>query len=279
MTVSAVTFSNNMDSQKSTLTIDSNDIVGDSYTFFGRIRNETNNNTGNLKLIATSDSYTSTTFLNFNQWGEIGKDLYDAYKLLPLQPSENLTIMSYIDNDGIDINTLPFSHYSSKELDFDVMHLDLNENYEYITIAKEVTLNWELDNLPEHISVQLTDLLNDISIDLSTVSEYTFLTEEKGGFLSYSQYDPSLDIAHTLFNRDEQFPYYPRVGLSRFLITVNYGSISGDINEDGLLNILDVVEIIALTLINEYNENADFNGDMVVNVLDVVMIVDSILTN
>ena len=53
----------------------------------------------------------------------------------------------------------------------------------------------------------------------------------------------------------------------------------GDINEDGLLNILDVVEIITLILINEYNEDADFNGDMELNVLDVVMIVDSILTN
>ena len=53
----------------------------------------------------------------------------------------------------------------------------------------------------------------------------------------------------------------------------------GDINEDGLLNILDVVEIIALILINEYNEDADFNGDMELNVLDVVMIVDLILTN
>ena len=88
-----------------------------------------------------------------------------------------------------------------------------------------------------------------------------------------------LDIVHTLFNRDEQFNSYPRVGSSRFLLTVNYGSMSGDINEDGLINILDIVEIITLILINEYNEDADCNGDMVVNVLDVVIIIDLILTN
>ena len=53
--------------------------------------------------------------------------------------------------------------------------------------------------------------------------------------------------------------------------------ILGDVNQDGILNILDVVIIVNQVLSNEYNLIADVNEDGVVNVLDVVMMVNILL--
>jgi len=51
----------------------------------------------------------------------------------------------------------------------------------------------------------------------------------------------------------------------------------GDINEDGIINVLDVVMIINIILNNEYNVSADLNTDNNIDVLDVVLLVNIIL--
>ena len=54
-------------------------------------------------------------------------------------------------------------------------------------------------------------------------------------------------------------------------------SLSGDINNDGLVNILDIVEVVNVVLSNLYDENADINEDNSVDILDVVMLVNIII--
>ena len=51
----------------------------------------------------------------------------------------------------------------------------------------------------------------------------------------------------------------------------------GDINSDGIINVLDVVMIVDIVLNNEYNELADLNDDSIINVLDIVQLVNIIL--
>jgi len=51
----------------------------------------------------------------------------------------------------------------------------------------------------------------------------------------------------------------------------------GDINADGIINVLDVVVIVNIVLNNEYNELADLNDDNIINVLDIVQIVNIII--
>ena len=51
----------------------------------------------------------------------------------------------------------------------------------------------------------------------------------------------------------------------------------GDMNGDGIINILDIVQIVNIVLLSEYNENADLNLDGEVNVLDIVQLVNIIL--
>ena len=56
--------------------------------------------------------------------------------------------------------------------------------------------------------------------------------------------------------------------------------INSDLNEDNQINILDIVTIINMIFsATEYNEIADMNSDSIINVLDVVLLVNLVLDN
>jgi|GEM_PF-3093979 len=55
--------------------------------------------------------------------------------------------------------------------------------------------------------------------------------------------------------------------------------VAGDVNDDGILNISDIVIIVNMIMAGETNSSADYNGDGNVNVVDVVAIVQVILGN
>jgi len=67
----------------------------------------------------------------------------------------------------------------------------------------------------------------------------------------------------------------------REVIISNYPSSSmpGDINNDEIVNILDIVQLANMILSGEYAENADLNSDGSVNILDIVQIVNIILSS
>mgnify|MGYP000964322491 FL=1 len=54
--------------------------------------------------------------------------------------------------------------------------------------------------------------------------------------------------------------------------------ILGDINGDGIPNILDLVSLINLVLSNEYINTGDLNEDGTLNILDVVLLANLILS-
>ena len=54
-------------------------------------------------------------------------------------------------------------------------------------------------------------------------------------------------------------------------------NFTGDINLDGQINILDIVQLANMILSNEYEESADLSGDGVLNILDVVQLINIIL--
>ena len=57
-----------------------------------------------------------------------------------------------------------------------------------------------------------------------------------------------------------------------------YECLIGDINNDSILNILDIVSMITLILDGEYDECGDVNSDGTINVQDVVIFVNIILS-
>ena len=68
--------------------------------------------------------------------------------------------------------------------------------------------------------------------------------------------------------------------LDDFLIEYTSSGIIGDINSDGVVNILDAVVVINMALgLQNPDSSADLNLDGVINVLDIVLLVDIILSN
>jgi len=53
----------------------------------------------------------------------------------------------------------------------------------------------------------------------------------------------------------------------------------GDLNQDELVNILDIVILVNLILSSDYSSSADLNQDNVINILDVVLLVNIVLGN
>ena len=49
--------------------------------------------------------------------------------------------------------------------------------------------------------------------------------------------------------------------------------LSGDVNEDGILNIQDLILIVHMVLLGEYSIIADMNVDGVIDILDIVQVV------
>jgi len=67
----------------------------------------------------------------------------------------------------------------------------------------------------------------------------------------------------------------------RDVILLNYPSesIIGDLNNDELINILDVIQLANMILSGEFSSNADLNDDELINILDIVAIVNIILSS
>lgn len=66
-------------------------------------------------------------------------------------------------------------------------------------------------------------------------------------------------------------------GVFRFDLSNIISSIQGDVNDDGIVNVLDILMTVNLILTNDYNNNADLNSDSFINVLDIISIVNIIL--
>ena len=56
------------------------------------------------------------------------------------------------------------------------------------------------------------------------------------------------------------------------------GSDLGDVNEDGIINVLDIVTLVNWILLEQYNDSGDMNNDGLLNILDIVQLVNLILS-
>ena len=54
-------------------------------------------------------------------------------------------------------------------------------------------------------------------------------------------------------------------------------TLIGDLNSDGIINIIDVVSLVNIVLNNDIDSNADINNDGAINIIDIVMLVNIIL--
>ena len=66
---------------------------------------------------------------------------------------------------------------------------------------------------------------------------------------------------------------------NKYSIDYLQNTIPGDVNLDGILNILDMVLIVNMIIENEYNLDADVNEDQILNILDIVILVNILIGN
>ena len=124
-------------------------------------------------------------------------------------------------------------------------------------IADGPSNNWSYPTWPSHIDhIIITD---ELFSDFENSDVLTFKVDDylSGGWNSYENYI------------SDHRPVFMRMNFNEFDL--------GDINVDGSLDILDVITIVNLILIGEYNELGDMNYDGTLNVMDVVIVVNSIL--
>ena len=78
------------------------------------------------------------------------------------------------------------------------------------------------------------------------------------------------------FNTSEELvKFFLNYKLSDFI----YNDIQGDLNNDGIIDILDVIILVNMILNSEYSELADLNYDGIVNILDLILYKNIILGN
>ena len=173
-------------------------------------------NTGSVSFSVTSGNYEDRTFVSFMTNGDPAMDNSDAYKLLPLTASERIIAISYAEGNGLDINNLPYESDNAISFPLDVMYLTLNDNSEFVTQEETVTMTWDLNELPAHISLTLTDNNTGEVFDVAQVGEITFTTVAKGSFPS---------------SGNEAVSIYPELGNSNFIVNISYSEMGTD-NEE-----------------------------------------------
>ena len=141
------------------------------------------------------------------------------------------------------------------------------------------------NSLPSRISISdlngdgkpdilTTDWLGGISIMVNSSTEGSIVLEEQM-IIGIGNYP--LSIATADLNMDST----PEIVVSNWdveglrvihnFIPVNDSGIQGDLNGDGMIDILDIIILVNMILDGEYSTIADLNEDGVVNILDIVI--------
>ena len=191
------------------ITIAEADKSGTAGTFYKTM----NDSTGSMSFaISSGEDYEDNAFVSFMTNGETGIDNSDAYKLLPMSPSERVVGISYAEGNGLDINNLPYIHDGAIDIPLDIMYLTVDADYNFVTNENEVTMNWDLSSLPETIiGLTLTNNTTGETTDLLQTEEVTFTTQSKGSFPAYGSNGVNI---------------YPEVGESQFTLAVAYSALS-----------------------------------------------------
>ena len=134
-------------------------------------------------------------------------------------------------------------------------------------------------NNTDTILIHLDDeYTQDLSLNIYEISPFT-LGFSAGWFENISQVEFSQDgISLDCIYLNGDTLWITCVEMGEYNLSFAYSNF-GDINEDGAVNILDLVLISNLILDGDYNAVADFNQDGLVNILDLVQIANYILEN
>ena len=198
---------------------------------------------GSLSLTFTSiDNKHDVAWFSFTEDGEMHKDDKDAYKLLPLAASSRIAAMSYNDEHSLDINNLPFSQDQAFEVPLDVMSLEVEEG-NFITTEKDVTVSWDIADLPMHVEIILIDQITGTQTNIRDQYDYTFTTQPKGSFST--TYSGPVGT-------------YPALGEARFNLAVSYDALTSG----GNIKVLPAEFALHAAYPNPFNPSTTISFDL-----------------
>ena len=136
-------------------------------------------------------------------------------------------------------------------------------------------------NLPEEgaslvVSSDFLDNLNCRHLTINSNNEFNIsdINLDDDNYIDISSFSngEQILIFNTNYNNENSSEI-------NFTVNINESDLWGDLNYDGLVNVVDAILIINMILENQFNSSADLNGDQLVNIIDVVLLVNSILNN
>mgnify|MGYP001223757957 CR=1 FL=1 len=141
--------------------------------------------------------------------------------------------------------------------------LQMTFNEEYI----QNNLSTYISKAPSWIGINNINTLElNGEVEQGNSVQFNIITQNNN--LNYGLYDAFLNISTNASN--------PQSYLIELFSDVN--SLSGDLNSDEVLNVLDVIVMVNVILGSEMQSNlSDMNGDGITNVLDVIVLVNIIL--
>ena len=226
--------------------------------------------------ITTSDFYNGGNSLQMiRNSNNTGNALVDNYYCYPLEPDvSKVTVRGFIKTENAEDAMIGVRFYSSR-----CNGIILTEYTEEIDGTNPWTEYYRNIDVPEdakYIDIRMVSFPPN-----SGESEVFF---DNIGLIAWEEWQ--IENSEVLSPNDYYY-YQIKSVFDTIDITLNELSyynenLNGDINNDGILNIQDVVTIINLILngwSDEQLASADLNGDETINVLDVIQLVNIILNN
>ena len=196
-------------------TIQDADVSSTAGSFLGRTVE--NDSVFTARFDVSMGNMTSSTYFSFTPNGSIQFDREDAPKMLPLQATPRVEIMTFANDMPLKINSLPFDieNENTITVPMDIMNLDV-EGENFITRTGNVQLSCDIGQMSSYIRTKIIDNLTGQVIDLNSSigsGVHAFQIEEMGGFSFQS---PNINGV------------YPVLGISRFQIVFEYGGLDND---------------------------------------------------
>ena len=153
--------------------------------------------------------------------------------------------------------------------------------------SESQNINWNfIENFPSnhnsgyyYNSISSMSFKNDILyLGTSTSNDGIFYTSNLLDFYDYSQGLDNYDLSVSELISTNNFLYKQGGTINTFQIElIAFLYDNGDINQDTLINIQDLIILINYILDSNFDENIDLNNDQAIDVLDVVYLVAIIL--
>ena len=156
-----------------------------------------------------------------------------------------------------------------------------DEPLPHVFMSSDLGENWQSisSNLPElPVNCIILDPEREGNIYLGTDSGVFFSSNAGANWESWAHNMPKVPVTDLKIHNPTRMLFCGTYGISVFALNLDQ-TLLGDINQDGIINVLDIVLIVNLIFINQYDESADLNMDGILNVLDIVLLSNIILDN